>query len=403
MFTIYPIAIDLTGSDQDSDSESNDSWEGGSPDPSNDSFRVSSSASLVYDTESGSDSASVAEMTPFGGGCVSKKRKKPDSKKGGKSNGQDSKLIGFDFTWHCTIDGRQDIVDGCISDMKYWCMKWCKKWCFQLEKAPTTGRLHLQGKVHLEVSQRLTALKKLIPKGSYFDRSSSHGLQIFSYVMKKDTRVDGPWDDRRTNRWVDPVCALKKPYVWQTECLARFAAQNNRQVLVIKGVAGNQGKSTMCMHLVHHKGALQIPPELGSSGKDIAQFVYSLVDGGDAQEDRAIVIDFPRADFEAARTRTLYASIETLKSGHIYDTRYKGKMMYIKPPKVVLFCNEMPHSDHLSKDRWDILDVSEYEDKVEPVVIPVSYCQGVFGVGETDYVTGVRAAQAEAFASGCIE
>ena len=75
--------------------------------------------------------------------------------------------------------------------------EWAKKWAFQLEKCPTTDRLHLQG--------RMSLIKKLRPdeliaqcdwRADFRPTCSTvHKGCKFNYVMKAQTRVEGPWID----------------------------------------------------------------------------------------------------------------------------------------------------------------------------------------------------------------
>jgi len=76
-----------------------------------------------------------------------------------------------------------------------------KKWAFQLEKAPTTGRLHYQGRISLFKKKRhgeLCGLLNTTPlRGMHVSESTLCTFQDeHFYALKYDTRVDGPWDDR---------------------------------------------------------------------------------------------------------------------------------------------------------------------------------------------------------------
>lgn len=63
----------------------------------------------------------------------------------------------------------------------------------QLEKAPQTNRLHLQGYVQLAAPQRLSWLKKHFSSTAHWERAYGSPEQNEEYCSKGETRVDGPW------------------------------------------------------------------------------------------------------------------------------------------------------------------------------------------------------------------
>lgn len=66
---------------------------------------------------------------------------------------------------------------------------------WQLEAAPTTGRLHLQGYVELEKPQRFSWIKKWLgDKTARCAKRRGTRIQAREYCRKEDTRVEGPWE-----------------------------------------------------------------------------------------------------------------------------------------------------------------------------------------------------------------
>lgn len=63
----------------------------------------------------------------------------------------------------------------------------------QLERAPATRRLHLQGYVQLRSPQRLSWLKKHFSHSAHWERAYGSYEQNLEYCSKAETRVDGPW------------------------------------------------------------------------------------------------------------------------------------------------------------------------------------------------------------------
>lgn len=64
---------------------------------------------------------------------------------------------------------------------------------YQLERAPTTGQLHLQGYVHLSSPMRMAGVKRLLGHNAHLEECMAPERAIL-YAKKEETRVDGPWE-----------------------------------------------------------------------------------------------------------------------------------------------------------------------------------------------------------------
>lgn len=68
-------------------------------------------------------------------------------------------------------------------------------WCIaQLERAPDTGRLHLQGAVYYASPQRMARLKKDFGSTVHVEKMKGTPAQAKAYCSKAETRVSGPWE-----------------------------------------------------------------------------------------------------------------------------------------------------------------------------------------------------------------
>ncbi len=231
----------------------------------------------------------------------------------------------------------------------------CKHWCFQLEKGKKTGRLHYQCRIVMEPPVRCHQVIRMFP-GYHVGIESTNGGDTglgALYVMKPDTREDGPWSDRDVEIYKDPRYLLPDLRPWQAEFLRRLDTQDARQMLIVVDPAGNSGKTVMAHHVVQHRGGVFVPP-FCQTGDDIMQFCCSLMESG---KQYTILIDIPRASLVPRLAPRLFAAFETLKSGYLYDKRYHGKFKYIKPPLIACFCNTKPDASLLTGDRWDVLNL----------------------------------------------
>lgn len=249
-------------------------------------------------------------------------------------------VVGFDFTAYLGED-EQVVIDL----MK----KYCKKWTFQLEKCPSTDRLHFQGRMKLMVKER--------PSESLFKKFPGFNLTITSkasvendwYACKEDTRVKGPWKDTDTILKIPrDIAEIEELWLWQLQLIDIIKVYDARRVNVVYDPVGNSGKSTFVRYCMCY-GLGQILP-FCNDYKDVMRMVMDMPDS------KCYFMDMPRA-INKERLFGLYGGIESVKGGYAYDDRYHFKQKLFDPPNVVIFTNKYPDEDLLSRDRWRIWEI----------------------------------------------
>lgn len=71
---------------------------------------------------------------------------------------------------------------------------------WQLESAPSTGRLHLQGYLEFEVSMRLSSVKRFLSAEScHLEGRRGTRDQAIAYCRKEESHVAGPWEVGRAH------------------------------------------------------------------------------------------------------------------------------------------------------------------------------------------------------------
>lgn len=253
----------------------------------------------------------------------------------------------YQFTRHIGDAEDTEIV---ITTFKNVLKKSSRRWCFQLEKAPSTGKLHLQGRVSFKTPKRKSEAK--IDAQTHVSPESDTTAGDF-YVQKEETRIDGPWSDKD----VDPVSERAKKY-WlkhpnfnnlQSMMWNALVHQNERQILFVYDPTGGRGKSTFIMRLVIEHGALQIPPTC-QTAEDMIQFAFVYLKDG-----QFVVMDIPRAVNSEQSWNKWLSALETLKNGYVYDKRYAPKFKYVAPPRLMVTCNSLPPPTLLTRDRYCII------------------------------------------------
>lgn len=230
--------------------------------------------------------------------------------------------------------------------------KYCKEWAFQLEACPTTGRHHFQGRFKLKVKERLTGVRKRFPSFHKLSPTSSENADNMFYVIKEDTRIDGPWTDQ--DKYIPrQVREIKELRPWQKYIVDHAKDWDTRTINIILDKKGNHGKSILCTYLGVYEIGRKIP--FSNDFRDIMRMVM------DTPDSSLYIFDIPRA-LKKDKLFQFYAGIEEIKNGYAYDDRYAFKEKYFDCPNVWIFTNEEPDRNMLSSDRWVLWTITdEYE------------------------------------------
>lgn len=242
-----------------------------------------------------------------------------------------------------------------------WLTTYCKKWAFQKELSEG-GYEHYQGRFSLKVKKRLDTLVECFPwKAVHFSPTSTQNQGNMFYVVKDETRIEGPWKDSDEPPPYIPkqVTEIKSWYPWQARIQDLARIWDTRTVHIIvddghhSGFVGNKGKSVLCTALGAARLAFQIP--YCNDYKDILRMVLAGVRKFKERKTPlgCFLIDMPKA-INKEKVVQMFAAIETVKSGYAYDERYDFKCEYFDSPNIFVFTNEVPNPKHLSVDRWKI-------------------------------------------------
>lgn len=232
----------------------------------------------------------------------------------------------------------------------------CKKYAFQLEEGKS-GYMHYQGRFSLKIKRRLTGVKKLFPNEIHLSITSNENRNNMFYVMKEETRVDGPWTDMEKPTYIPrQIREIKKLYPWQQHIVDTYDEWDTRTINVIYDLEGNNGKSTLCGYMRAHKIGFVLP--FINDYKDIMRMIMCV------PTKRCYLMDMPRA-INKDRLYQMYGAIETIKNGYAYDDRYHFKEKCFDCPNIWIFCNVLPDRTMLSEDRWKIWTIDE-DKKLSP-------------------------------------
>jgi hypothetical protein len=227
-----------------------------------------------------------------------------------------------------------------------------KKFVFQVEKTPTTGRLHYQGYAEFKNARQMGGVQKVLaPHGKAAHLTVADGSDISNY--KYCTKIDSRWMVGGEAGWppklVDPLEGLEL-YEWQNDVLKLVGEKpDNRKIYWFYDTEGNNGKTAMAKHL-----CMKYMNEIlyvNGRAADIQCGVAAHINAGKTL--RAAVFGYPRS----VENFVSYGALEAIKDGIFYNGKYESGMVMYNVPHVIVMANFPPDQTKLSSDRWVIRDI----------------------------------------------
>lgn len=227
---------------------------------------------------------------------------------------------------------------------------YAKKYCFQKEKSET-GYVHFQGRFSLIKKARLPSVVKMFDaeglKDFRLSPTSKVNMDNMFYVLKDETRVDGPWRDIGSTEYI-PQTWKRAPYPWQAAILA--TPPSDRYVNVLVDYAGGLGKSFVYKAgVAAGKRIYKMDPTSGF--KEITRDLCSKLMAAKDRSPEIVIVNFNRAFPEKSMACAL-CGIETILDGEVQDDRYATKLWRFDAPAVWVFANRDIPLQLLSQDRW---------------------------------------------------
>ena len=179
----------------------------------------------------------------------------------------------------------------------------------------------------------------------------------FNYVMKLDSRLDGPWSDKDPVPLVEPRQSREFTTLlpWQQVVWESMTEWQPRIINYIYCKHGKVGKTILVTKARCSGLARMLPPV--NNYKDIMRMVCCMQD---ARPSKCYLIDVPRS-LPREKLNGFWAGIESLKDGYAWDDRYEFKEIVFDSPTVWVFSNELPDQSALSRDRWQFYRVIDGE------------------------------------------
>lgn len=236
-------------------------------------------------------------------------------------------------------------------EIQDFCSTHCKKWGFQLEQGEG-GYRHYQLRVSLKKRTRLNQFIKFIQE-EYFPTAhisitSTKCKNDYKYVTKEEGRLEGPWcwDDKPIPRQIRGISL----WPWQQKVVDSAENWDPRTINIIIDKEGCKGKSICKTYITCHNYGSVIPPL--TEYKDIVAATMGM------KNKKMFIVDMPRA-MKKEKLKGFYSAIESIKDGHVFDTRYTYREEIFDSPVIWVFTNMIPNRALLSSDRWKYWEIHD--------------------------------------------
>lgn len=270
---------------------------------------------------------------------------------------QEVQCFTWDFTLNATDDDEIPDVAGVCKDLR----RLAKRWEFSLERAPTTGRRHYQGKVSLRKKERHSAAIAAACGGTHLQRctwtlTTSINAKVFTYTDKLQTHLEGPWRDTDAQ---DISADLKDLKGWVNDPWMDYIINTEMGPRAIGWLYDPKGslKKSFFATAIGAKGIGIVVPHFGDASK-MTSFVAHRAKLG------LYVVNIPRTGGGKKMIAETNGFLERIKDGHLSDWKYQGTYTFIDRPRVWVLSNELPVTEGLVNARWHITMVDPATDKM---------------------------------------
>lgn len=257
--------------------------------------------------------------------------------------------------WDFTIPQKRIDKDVLVKELR----TWCKKWAFQIEQGKKSNYLHYQGRVSLKAKAHKGPD---FCKGIHWSATSEENKTNLFYVLKEETRVEGPWKDSDKEIYLPRQFQNLKLYEWQADILESRNVFQDRVIDCIYDVTGNNGKSTVAALGEILYNGIDCPPI--NDCKELIQYVCNHCMDNEIRDPKLLFVDLPRA-MNKESLYGIYSAIEQIKKGKLTDTRHHAKVWWIDSPRIWVFTNHLPDTTLLSSDRWRIWTINKATNKLD--------------------------------------
>lgn len=236
-----------------------------------------------------------------------------------------------------------------------------KKWCFTLnnyeedewlqilevlkekgkfimgKEVGEQGTPHIQG--YVEFHKKCRPLECIKNKRIHWEKAKGNQEQNLKYCSK-----DGIYESNFEIEF-DPMHNIELKQ-WQQDILDICNRQEiNRKIHWYWEDIGGVGKTSLAHHICLKYNAIYVSGKSADIKCAIAQ---------SRRKPNIVIFDCPRTQ----EGYVSYEALESIKNGIFFNGKYESGMVMMRPPIVIVFANFKPEEHKLSRDRWNIVEIS---------------------------------------------
>lgn len=209
------------------------------------------------------------------------------------------------------------------------------------------GTPHLQIYVNFAQKIRFSAIKKINDR-LHIESARGSELENTIYCSKEGDYI------LRNLKIPKPLKLIDENNLFNWEKIILDIIKNepdDRSIYWFKDDSGKGGKTSFCKFLCARNGAIMLGGKSADMKNGVVEYKKT---NGDTPE--LILINIPRS-FD--KNYISYTGIEEVKDMCFYSGKYEGGMVLGNCPHLFVFCNELPDTNEMSIDRWNIYDIEE--------------------------------------------
>lgn len=217
-----------------------------------------------------------------------------------------------------------------------------KEWIWGEEICPTTGRKHWHAYFESKNQVRFSTLKSQFGKCD-IQKCKGTPKQNFDYISK-----DGKFKTNMKYKVQKPLKIIKDLYPWQQQIVDIVKQEpDDRTVYWVWSAEGCKGKTSLIKYLVVNHDALVV----GGKVSDISNSLHNY------REEKEYYPELICINLARDARNLSYKGIEAVKDGLVTNTKYECRQHVFNSPHVIVFANNLPNFEMLSKDRWKIINL----------------------------------------------
>jgi len=239
----------------------------------------------------------------------------------------------------------------------------CLTWHIAANPVPPVDNWHYQIYMYTNektrpatIGQRFQQHEEYKFKGFRAGIASSAGLiALEKYSMKKNTRMAGPWADKKIREeYVYDGKKEEELWPWQKHVVDLVREKpDDRHINWVCNTEGCSGKTQLAKFMSHDEKCDGVGLKNGHAN-DLNNLIYKN------QGRNCYMFDLPRTKPGSFHSSDVYSIIESLKDGRLINTKFETHIIEMKPPHVWVFANHLPDKYALTHDRLIIWQVDGF-------------------------------------------